>query len=338
MTFAVEPVPVEIGGGEHPAFPGADDQDLAAGRFVWVRGLRSAKFLVGASILAVFVLVALVGPVFDTTNPSAVTADVLAGPSAAHWLGTTQSGQDVLAQLIDGTGQVLLIGFVAGGAATLLSVVIGLFGGYLGGSPDEALSVLSNVFLVIPTLPLVIVLAGYLPGKGWIGVTLVISVTGWAWGARVLRAQTLSLRRRDYVDAARASGEGTFHIIFREILPNEVALIAAQFLFTVIFAVLTQASLAFLGLADISQWSWGTMLYWAQNAGAIVQGAWWWFVPPGLCIALLGMALALMNFGIDEFINPRLRVAKIGTRKPRKAASAAGRASPRTAARPEVGE
>jgi len=160
---------------------------------------------------------------------------------------------------------------------------------------------------VIPALPLVIVIAGYLPNKGDISVMLVIALTGWAWGARVIRAQTLSIRRRDFVEAARAVGESTPRILFWEILPNETAIVTASFLFTVIFALLTAAGLAFLGLANVSEWSWGTMLYWAQNDSALQTGAWWWFVPPGLCIAVLGTGLSLMNFGFDEITNPRLR-------------------------------
>jgi peptide/nickel transport system permease protein len=293
----------------------ADPAIAAPKRFLWLSGLRSPKVAVGAAIVLVFVLVAAFGPMLDTVDPSAVGPDVLSPPSAAHWLGTTQSGQDCLAQLIDGTSTSLIVGFVSGLIATALSVIVGLIGGYLAGLADELLSVLSNVFLVIPTLPLVVVLAGYLPSKGWFSVALVISLTSWAWGARVLRVQAMSLRKRDFVSAARASGESTAHVIFREIMPNMTALIVSSFLFTVIFAVLTQAGLAFLGLSDVSTWSWGTILYWAENEGAMQVGAWWWFVPAGLCIALFGTALALMNFGIDEFVNPRLRVARVGTRR-----------------------
>jgi peptide/nickel transport system permease protein len=278
-------------------------------RFAWPKGLRSAKFLVGTAIVAGFALLAVLGPLLYKQDPSALSSDAVAAPSWAHLLGTTQSGQDCLAQLIDGTAESMLVGFVAGALATVLSVLVGLIGGYVAGFVDEVLSALSNIFLVIPALPLVIVIAAYLPSKGWISVAVVISVTGWAWGARVLRVQTLSIRKRDYVEAARASGESTLRIVFREILPNEIALISSTFLFTVIFAVLTQAGLSFLGLSDVSTWSWGTMLYWAENQSALQMGAWWWFIPPGLCIALLGTGLALMNFGIDEYVNPRLRIA-----------------------------
>jgi peptide/nickel transport system permease protein len=276
--------------------------------------LRSGKLMTGTVILAIFVVIAIIGPDLVRTNPSALSSAVLQGPSAAHWLGTTQTGQDIFAQLIDSTRISMLVGFVAAAIATVLSIIIGVAGGYAGGVVDELLSVLSNVFLVIPALPLVIVLAGYLPNKGSISVALVISITGWAWGARIIRAQTLSLRKRDYVEAARLSGEGFFRILFWEILPHEGAIIAASFLGTVVFAILTQAGIAFLGLSDVTAWSWGTMLYWAQADQALLLGAWWWFVPPGIAIGLVGTALALMNFGIDELINPRLRAAGIGTK------------------------
>ena len=254
-----------------------------------------------------FVLLAIFGPLLVHTDPSAMSLNMLAPPSSTHLLGTTQSGQDVFAELVDGSRPTLIVAFVSATIATLVSIAVGLAGGYLGGTTDELLSVFSNIFLVIPALPLVIVLAGYLPNKGDISVMLVIALTGWAWGARVIRAQTLSIRRRDFVEAARAVGESTPRILFWEILPNETAIVTASFLFTVIFAVLTAAGLAFLGLANVSEWSWGTMLYWAQNDSALQNGAWWWFLPPGLCIALLGTGLSLMNFGFDEITNPRLR-------------------------------
>jgi peptide/nickel transport system permease protein len=258
-------------------------------------------------MLMAFVVMAIVGPYVAPYNPSAMSAAILAPPSGAHLLGTTESGQDVLSQLLVGSGISLLVGFAAGAIATVLSVVVGVAAGFVSGWGSEALSTLSNVFLVIPALPLVIVLAGYLPSKGSVAVAVVIAVTGWAWGARVLRVQTLSIRRREFVLAARAVGEPNWRLIIFEILPNEVPIIASSFLFTVIFAILTEAGLAFLGIGNVTSWSWGSMLYWAQNYQAFASGAWWWYVPPGACVALVGMALALVNFGIDEYVNPRLR-------------------------------
>jgi peptide/nickel transport system permease protein len=191
--------------------------------------------------------------------------------------------------------------------ATILSILIGVTSGYLGGAVDEALSAWANVFLVIPVLPLIIIITSTIANAGDVVVALVIGLTSWAWGARVLRAQTLSLRRRDYVEAARATGEKTWRIIGFEILPNLTAIIASGFVGTVIFAVLSEITLAFIGISSISEWNWGTILFWAQSQQALAQGAWWWFVPAGLAIALLGTALSLINFGIDEFVSPRLR-------------------------------
>jgi peptide/nickel transport system permease protein len=284
------------------------------GRLSQIAAFRSPKILAGFALLALFVLAAIIGPMFYTTDPSALSTAALQGPSAAHLLGTTATGQDVLAQLLVGGRVSLFVGFVSAAIATVIGMVVGIWGGYISGLTDEVLSVFTNIFLVIPTLPLVIVISGYLPSRGAVSVTLVIAITGWAWGARVQRAQTLSIRRRDYVTAAKATGEGVGRILLWEILPNEMAIVVAGFLFTVIFAILTQAGLAFLGLSSVSEWSWGTMLYWAQNGQALQAGAWWWFVPPGLCIALVGCSLALINFGIDEFVNPRLRAAGITAR------------------------
>jgi peptide/nickel transport system permease protein len=271
--------------------------------------LQSLKMRIGLGIVGFFVVVALVAPLLIHRDPTAFSADQLQPPSWAHWLGTTQTGQDVFTQLLLGARATLLVGFAVGVLATTLSVVIGLTAGYFGGVIDEALSLLINVFLVLPALPLAIVLAGYVPVHGPLPVALVISFIGWSWGARVLRAQTLSLSRREFVQAARASGEHWHRIIFCEILPNEIAIVVSSLVFTIIFAILTEIGLEFLGLSDVTLYSWGNMLYWAANNNALLLGAWWWFLPPGLCIALLGAGLAFINSGLDEITNPRLRDA-----------------------------
>lgn len=278
---------------------------------VW---LRNSKVITGLIILAVFTVLAFVGGWLAPYDPSQLGPDTLAGPSADHWLGTTNTGQDILSQILVGTRGVMIVGFSSGIMATAIAVIIGVSAGYLGGVKDDVLSSFSNVFLVIPQLPLIIIIAGQLPSSSQFTVALVISITGWAWGARVLRSQTLSLRQRDFVEAARAAGESTPRIIFFEIMPNLSAIIASTFINTVTAAVLSEITLAFIGIASISNWNWGTILFWAQSNQALYQGAWWWFVPAGLCIALLGMALALVNFGIDEFVNPRLRNTGMNSR------------------------
>jgi peptide/nickel transport system permease protein len=184
--------------------------------------------------------------------------------------------------------------------------VVGLVGGYFGGWIDDVLTLLTNVSLVLPALPLAIVLAAYFP-RGPLTISLVIVFTNWAWQARVLRSQTLSMQSREFVTAARVSGEHNWRIIFFEVFPNEIALVVAGFVSTTIYVVLTWAALEFLGLGDGTIPSWGSILYWAQQAGALGGGLWWWFVPPGACIAILGAGLSLINFGIDEIADPRLR-------------------------------
>jgi peptide/nickel transport system permease protein len=278
-----------------------------------------AKAKVGAVILAVFVLIAIIGPAIAPFDPTATTPGqaLPLGPNSTHLLGTTATGQDVLSQLLVGTRSTVVLGLLTGVIATVLAIVVGMSAGFLGGASDEGLSLLANVFLVLPALPLLVVILGYLPHSGELPTAIVLSALGWPWGARVIRAQTLSLRNRDYVAAARESGESSWRIILFEIFPNEIGLIAASFVGTVLYAILTSVALAFLGVADLSKWSFGTMLYWAQNGNAVQLNAWWWYAPPGICVALLGMSMVLLNFGLDELGNPRLRASgriRIGRR------------------------
>jgi peptide/nickel transport system permease protein len=260
-------------------------------------------------IVLFFAVLAVIGPWIAPYSPDATSAAIVQGPSGAHWFGTDQLGRDVFSQVLVGTRGVLEVGFGAGALATVLSIIVGVSSGYLPGRAGESLSALSNVFLVLPALPLIIIITSALSSAtGW-AVVLVISLTSWAWNARLLRAQTLSLRRRDFVEAARATGESSWRIIVFELLPNLTAIIASGFVGTVIFTVLTEIALAFIGIGSVSVWNWGTVLYWAQDQDATAQNAWWWYVFAGLAIALLGTGLSLLNFGIDEFVNPRLRTA-----------------------------
>jgi peptide/nickel transport system permease protein len=273
-----------------------------------LRFVANPKAATGLGLMGVFVVFAIIGPWIAPYDPSGRSNDLIQGPSAKHWLGTTHLGQDILSQLLAGTQSVIFVGLLAGVVASVLSLLIGVTSGYLSGTGAESLSALSNVFLVIPALPLIIIITSILPETSNLTIALVIGLTSWAWGARVLRAQTLSLRRRDYVEAARATGESTWRIILFEIMPNLTAVIASNFVGTVIFAVTSEITLAFIGVSTSGDsWNWGTILFWAQGQQALAQGAWWWFVPAGLAIALLGTALSLLNFGIDEFVSPRLR-------------------------------
>ncbi|HLJ34044.1 MAG TPA: ABC transporter permease [Ktedonobacteraceae bacterium] len=221
----------------------------------------------------------------------------------------------MFAQLVYGARVTLLIGFTAAVGSTLLQIFFGLTSGYFGGVIGDALSLIINVFLVLPGLPLAIVLASLASAnsaanKNEFVIALVLLFTSWSYGARVLRAQTLSLKEREFVAAARATGEGALRIIFFEILPNEFALVASTFVGTFVYAVGAEIALEFLGLGDTSKASWGEILYWAQNNAALIIGKWWQFVPAGLCVAVLCAGLTFINFGIDELANPRLRVER----------------------------
>ena len=280
----------------------------------------------GAILLGFFVLAGIIGPEvapYDPSYQNPAPSLELHPPDAAHLLGTTQTGQDLLSQLLTGIRLTLELALIVGMVATALAVIVGVAAAFLGGLWDELLSLVSNVFLVIPSLPLLILLLDYLPQKGQTATIIVLSGLGWPWGARVIRAQTLAIRGRDFVAATRETGESTWRILAVEIVPNEVSLIAANFVNTVLYAIGTSVALAFIGLANLSSWSLGTMLYWAQSQQALQLGAWWWFVPPGLAVALMGTALVLLNTGIDELGNPRLRdashAAKIGGRRQRPA-------------------
>src|SRR6266852_1433488 len=288
-----------------------------------VKGRRSAilgaitsnpKIAAGVGVVAFFVLIALAAPLLTPYDPNATVVKGSLPPSWSHIFGTTGLGQDMFAQIVYGARVTLLVAFVAAIGSTILQVVMGLSSAYYGGMVDEVLSLIINVFLVLPGLPLTIVLASLASASGAnkneFVIALVLLFTSWSYGARVLRAQTLSLKEREFVAAARATGESSLRIISSEILPNEVSLIASTFVGTFVYAVGAEVALEFLGLGDISRPSWGVILYWAQNNAALIVGKWWQFVPAGLCIALLCAGLAFINFGIDELANPRLRAER----------------------------
>jgi peptide/nickel transport system permease protein len=286
-----------------------------------VRLPKSPKVLLGLSIVGFFLLLTVIGPWIAPYDPSATNFAANLTPSATHWLGTTSLGQDIFSQLLVGARATMVVALLAGLVATVLAVTIGVAAGYLGGPSDEGLTMLTNVFLAIPGLPLLIVIDSYLPvadRSNELVIGLVISLTGWAWGARVLRAQTLSLRNRDFVEASRIIGESRIRIMVTEVAPNLLPILASSLLFTILYAVGAYVTLAYVGLTSTAVWNWGTMLFWAQSNNAPLAGQWYWFVPPGICIALIGTGLALVNFGIDEFINPRLRASGLSSRARRR--------------------
>jgi peptide/nickel transport system permease protein len=271
-----------------------------------IRSLRqSKKALLGLGILALFALVALLGPLL-APDPSAPVGVPLEPPTAAHWFGTTGQGQDVLAQTIAGTRTSLLLGLGVGLVVVAIGALVGTAAGYFGGLADDLLSLLVNVFLIVPGLPLMVVLAAYLP-QGPMTTALVLVVTGWGWSARVFRAQTLALRNTDFVAAAIVGGESPLRIIALEILPNMTSLLVSAFIGATIYAIGAHVGLEFLGLGDLGHASWGSNLYWARNDAALITGSWWTFVPTGACVGLVGLALALVNNALDEVGDPRLR-------------------------------
>jgi peptide/nickel transport system permease protein len=283
---------------------------------------RSPKVILGLIIIGFFLVLMIIGPYLAPFSPDNTSFSPNLTPSAHHWFGTTSLGQDIFSQTLVGARATMLVALVAGLAATLLSIIVGIAAGYIGGVTDDGLSLLSNVFLAIPGLPLLIVIDSYLPvnsRSNSLVIGLIISLTGWAWGARVLRAQTMSLRNRDFVEASRIIGESRFRVMFFEVAPNLLPILASSFLFTLLYSIGAYVTLAYIGLTSTAVWNWGTMLFWAQANNAPLSGEWYWFVPPGICIALVGTGLALLNFGIDEFINPRLRAAGLSGRQRRRA-------------------
>ena len=266
--------------------------------------LRNPRARAGLVLLALFVLVATLGPLL-VQDPNAFTSRPLQPPSAEHWFGTTGQGQDVLAQTVVGARMTLGVGVLTGALVVMIGALVGGLAGTLGGRFDDVLSLVINVFLVLPGLPLMVVLAAWLPA-GPASMTAVLVLTGWAWNARVLRAQSLSLRQRDFVQAARVAGEGPLRIVIGEILPNLSGLLVSSFIGATVYAIGAQVGLEFLGLGDLGTVTWGTNLYWASNDQALLTGSWWTFIPTGVSIALVGFGLALVNFGLDELSNPRL--------------------------------
>jgi peptide/nickel transport system permease protein len=270
---------------------------------------RSPKATFGLGMFLLFCLIAAFPQLFTSVRNANDVAVFPAGqqPSGAHWLGTTALGQDIWAQLMYGTRQSVVIAIVAGLFATILSVLVGVSAAYLGGVADETLSTITNIFLILPTFPLVIIFASYAGTGTLLVILIVLVVTGWSYGANQLRAQTLSLRNRDFLESARVRGERRLYIICFEVLPTMTSLIVANFLGAALYSVLTAAGLQFLGLGDPNASSWGTMLYRAQQNESLTSGLPIWSLAPGICVALLGVSFALLNYAFDEISNPALR-------------------------------
>jgi len=269
--------------------------------------LANRLAMAGLGILVFFGLVAVLAPVIVPYSPTNINFTPMLGISATHLLGTTPQGNDIFSQLVYGARASMLVAMATGAIIATVQLLMGIFSGYAGGWVDAVLSTVTNVFLVVPGLVLLIIIAAYLPARGLMTIIVILAVTGWAWGARVLRAQAISLRDRPFVEAARMAGESRWRIVLGHIVPNMFGILVANFFGAALYAVLAEAGLEFLGLGNINNVTWGTMLYWAENQNAMLLGEWVYLLLPGLCILLLGTAFGLLNFAVDQVANPRLR-------------------------------
>ena len=270
--------------------------------------LHNRKAVIGLTLVGGMVVIAFIAPLVSVSNPT--DFNILAtrqAPSWHHLFGTTDQGSDIFSQVMLGTRRSLILGASAAVLATTLATVFGILGAYSGGMVDEIVNFTINIFLVIPTIPLLVVLSAYIHGRGMSTMVLVLGLTLWAFEARILRGQALTLRNRDFVHAAKVAGESTTRIVFGEIVPNMVSRIAAAFVLVFYIALLVDAGLEFLGLGDTTHVSWGMTLYWAQTNSAVLQGEWWAFVFPGVFLVLTVLGLVFLLAGIDEVSNPRLR-------------------------------
>jgi peptide/nickel transport system permease protein len=285
--------------------------------------LGNRKATAGAVILLIFCFVAAFPGLIAPDDPQATIYAPSLLPSPRHLLGTTSIGQDVFSQLIWSTRLTLLVTLIVSVIATFLSTIVGVTAAYAGGVTDRALTVITDVFLILPVLPLLILLAAYLP-PGVTSLVIVLCITSWAFQARQLRSQGLSIRNRDFLVAARVRGERPLYIILVEIVPTMTSLLAASFLALAVYVVGFAASLQFLGLGNSGELMWGTMLYNAQQAAALEAGNPWWALAPGAAVAVLGVGFALLNYAFDEIGNPALRPVK----RRRSARRRRGRGSP----------
>ncbi|MCE2572001.1 ABC transporter permease [Motilimonas eburnea] len=268
---------------------------------------RNKKVSFGLFIVTTYLLIALSAPFITSHDPNDRVARPHQEPSVENVFGTTRMGRDVYHLFVHGTATSLAVGFGAGLIIVVIGTALGVSAGYFGGKYDEFVSLITNIALVIPQLPLLLVLAAFIGEASPLTIAIIIGLTSWAWGARVTRSQTLTLRNKEFIHASELACEPPWRIIFVEILPNLSSIIGLNFLGSIIYTIITEATLEFLGLGDPLAVSWGTMLFNAQNASAMTVGAWWEVLVPCLAIAILGMGLALLNFGIDEIANPRLR-------------------------------
>jgi peptide/nickel transport system permease protein len=254
--------------------------------------------LSGLLLLALFLILAIFAPFIAPYDPWEPGRPFLP-PSVLHPLGTNDIGQDIFSELVYGTRISLLVGFLAAFISVVIGTLVGLFSGYMRGTTDELLMGLTDIILIIPALPLMIILAAHTSPSIW-NIVLVVGLLWWCSTARVVRSRVLQLREMPFVEAARSLGAGDHYIIFRHVLPNTMQVVLAKFILVVAGAMLTEASLSFLGLGDPLQKSWGMMLSYAFSRGGFINGYWWWYLPPGICISLAVLSFVLIGFGLEE--------------------------------------
>ncbi|WP_394211141.1 ABC transporter permease [Enterovibrio calviensis] len=306
--------------------------------FKIIRG--NTKALVGVILIVTFVLIALFAPVLSKYDPQKRTGNPHEYPSvlvkiaqaspdgwvaenltdntrrlriskdADHVMGTTRLGRDIWSQVAHGARTSLMVGFTAGIFVCVVATIMGISAGYFGGRVDNILSGAMNVMLVVPQLPVIMVIAAFVGQAGPLTIALVIAFTSWAWGARVIRSQTLAIREKEFVKAAEVLGESKLRILFVEILPNLLPLVGASFIGSVMYAILAESVLSFIGMGSANTVSWGSMLYSVRTSSAMQLGIWWEVLAPCLALTLLSLALALVNFAVDEIANPQLRAQK----------------------------
>jgi len=268
---------------------------------------RNRKLVVGLSVVLFFLVLAVVGPWLTSASPFEFGYPLGESPSTAHWLGTTAPGQDVFSQFVHGLRASFLVGAVSACVASVIAMAVGFTAGYRGGAVDEALTMVTNVVLVIPTIAVLIIVAAYLHVGSLLWEAVLIGATSWPWAARSIRAQTFSLAAREFVSLARLSGRRGRQIVIHEIAPNMSSYLFLVFILLFGGSILIAATLDFLGLGPSQVMSLGLMLNIAVSASALQLGMWWWFIPPGLAITAIVGGLYVTNVGLDEVFNPRLR-------------------------------
>jgi peptide/nickel transport system permease protein len=268
---------------------------------------KSGKFLFGFVIFAAVLLLVIIYPMVDDTPPLKMQGMMFLEPSAEHILGTDNFGRDVMAELVAGTRSSLLIGLIAGSIATAIGLSVGLLAGYLGGWLDNLLSSLTNIFIVIPSFVILVLISVSISSRNFMTTSLVIGLTSWPWTARSVRAQTTSLRNRDHVSMSKLSGHGLVRIILRDILPYVASYVMMAFILQVATGILSEASISMLGLGPQNTATLGLMMNWSVQFSGLSNGAWWSFLPVVLMISLITFSLNLMNSGLDQVFNPQIR-------------------------------